>query len=447
MQLSTQHAGSAGLVAGSKQVPPTTMPTSIAGHGDRSVATIAADPLEINAILFTFGNRRCLFVSFDLLYIGGVLQRRLRAELIDRHGFADEDVFLFASHTHFAPPTDPDLPGLGACDSTYSESVRRAALELVGELLRKEPVSFRIELRRGRLSHAVNRRRPRILPSYTRTSGFSLARVSFAPYPEGERDDTATMVSFTSLATGAPLALMWHYACHPVAHTPSQVTSADFPGMARQHLRQTLADPTPVLFLQGFCGDIRPNIAPERLRGWRERLLSQARNVIAGTPHMSYSEHAWQDWVSSLACGVGRVAAQPPVLVDEHMDFVTASAAVPLSNLFDGKLRVPTMLVRGIRLGRKLQILAFGAEPTTGWQQQLESEIDAADGLRLYAGYCGDVFGYLPLPTQVSEGGYEVSNFQKSFGMQGRFRKEALLPNVVGATKSVASALEIKSAS
>jgi hypothetical protein len=162
---------------------------------------------------------------------------------------------------------------------------------------------------------------------------------------------------------------------------------------------------------------------------------------------MSYSEQAWQDWVSSLASDVGRIAAQSPALIDGHMDFVTSSASVPLSNLFEGKLRVATMLVRGIRLGRKLQILAFGAEPTTGWQQQLESAIDAADGFRLYAGYCGDVFGYLPLPIQVSEGGYEVSNFQRAFGMRGRFRKEALLPNVVGATKSVASALEDKSAS
>jgi hypothetical protein len=199
------------------------------------------------------------------------------------------------------------------------------------------------------------------------------------------------------------------------------------------------------LFVQGFCGDVRPNIVPEKTRSWREWFLSRAREAIAGTPHMSFSEQAWQDWVSSLANEVGRVAAQSPALIEEDMDFGTASAVVPLSKVFDGRLRVATMSVRGIRLGRRLQILAFGAEPTAGWQQQLESEIDEVEGFRLYAGYCGDVFGYLPLPKQVDEGGYEVSNFQQLFGMQGRFRKEALLPNVAAAAKSVASALEVKS--
>jgi len=429
------------VVAGRRLVPPLELPSAIAGHGATSIALEAADPLEINALLIVAGSRRCLLVSFDLLYISGTLRSDLLTDLARQHGITDGDAFLFASHTHFAPPTDRALPGLGPIDEAYARRVRDAVLDLANELMGKLPVRFRIEARCGSLAHSINRRRPRLFPSYTRTWGISFARVTLAPYPQGQRNDMATIITLTD-ESNVPIAVIWHYACHPVGHSPPQVTSADFPGYARNALRQFYGGAgLPVLFLQGFCGDVRPNIESSADGRWRQRLFSFARDWIAGTPILRYTPASWCAWVSSLAAEITRIAAAPPQFTDENMEFASRSADVPVDALFDGISRVDTMLVRGLRIGRTLEILGFGAEPSAGWQPRLEKEAGKTAGIRLYAGYCGDVIGYLPLPEQIEEGGYEVIHFQRALGMNGNFRKAVLFDRVAAAAKSVSEAL------
>ena len=62
--------------------------------------------------------------------------------------------------------------------------------------------------------------------------------------------------------------------------------------------------------------------------------------------------------------------------------------------------------------------------------------------IRLYTGYLGAVFGYLPTAKQVTEGGYEVNGFQSLFGMSGRFDSRRIFPAVAGCVRSALEALE-----
>jgi hypothetical protein len=431
-----------GIVAGRRLVPPIRLPSAIAGHGSKSIALEAADPLEVNALLIVAGELRCLLFSFDLLYIGGALRRELLAGLSRRHGMPECDVFLFASHTHFAPPTDAELPDLGQVDDAYAHRVLEVALDLADELMVGMPTQYRMDARCGRLAHSVNRRRPRLFPSFTRTWGISFARVTLAPHPRGERNDVATVITLTDKSK-APIAVIWHYACHPVGHTPSQVTSADFPGRARDALRRYYGGGAglPVLFLQGFCGDVRPNIESTENVHWRQMLFGFARDWIAGTPILRPTADSWRRWVDSLASEILRIAAAPPQLSDENMGLASTCADVPVCALFSGKSRIDTMLARGLRIGRAIEILAFGAEPSAGWQRRLEKYVGQSAGIRLYAGYSGDVIGYLPLPEQVEEGGYEVDHFQSALGMNGEFRKAELFDCMAAAVRSILNAL------
>jgi hypothetical protein len=265
--------------------------------------------------------------------------------------------------------------------------------------------------------------------------------VSFAPYHAGECDETATLVSFQDTASGSPIASIWHYACHPVSHTPSQVISADFPGAVRAVLRKHAGVESPVLFLQGFSGDIRPKIPPRPAQSLPQALLGSARELLTGSPPMAISVESWRAWVQQLTEQILRIAAQPAQIRAAGIDFASGCSRVPLRELFDGTSRLDSMLVRGLRLGQVLELVALGAEPTIGWQQRLTESIGRGPGVRVYAGYCGDVFGYLPLPEQVDEGGYEVCGFQRSFGMRGRFRAAALLPAIEAAVREILTAL------
>lgn len=432
--------GPAGVAAGRTCVRPSTYPIPIAGHGDQAIARAEADPLEINAALLTDGDSRCLLMSFDLLYIGGSLERRLRGVLAERHGLRNSDVLLFASHTHFAPPTDPALPALGPVNEQYADHVFIEALKLIDHLVATRPVPLRIETRRGDLDHSVNRRRPRFLPTYTRSGGLSTGRVSLAPNAAGARDESVTVVMLCERVSNKTIATIWNYACHPVGHTPSDVTSADFPGSVRAKLRHEVSD-LPVLFLQGFCGDVRPDISPSKAANWRQSAVRRIKHLASGTPWLGVTPESWQRWTETLSQRVKDIAAAPPVSVDNEPRFSSELTTIPVDAFFDGDAQKTVMSVRGLGLGREVEIVAFGAEPSVGWVRRLDERLGPSRAARIYAGYCGDVVGYLPLPEQVSEGGYEVVQSQPLFGLKGRYRPSALAMVVGDAVESLVQTL------
>lgn len=432
--------------AGRRVVEPAAFPVAIAGHGAATVAERSADPLEINALLLTCNERRCLLISFDLLYVGGPLEQQLRAELSGRYGLARSDVLLFASHTHFAPPTDPTLPALGPYDSAYAAKVATAAADLAAELFAAPAMPCRLEMRRGMLAHSVNRRRPRRAPMYTRSRGWSFDRVSLGQHGSGPRDDTATLVKVTAVESAATLAIFWHYTCHPVGRVPANVTSADFPGIARGALRRLERAAVPVLYLQGFCGDIRPNVPQRPARNFKERLRNFVQAAVVGMYETGASEAGWQAWASSFEAGVTRIAEAAPDLVDHPSGLSSTHGSVRLQDFFEGSISREALHLWGVRVGRQLEVYAFGAEPSVEWQAQLSDALGRATGVRLYCAYCGDVFGYLPVPEQVAQGGYEVATFQQLFGMAGHFSAEGLRRSIGPALQSLARALRADAA-
>jgi hypothetical protein len=77
------------------------------------------------------------------------------------------------------------------------------------------------------------------------------------------------------------------------------------------------------------------------------------------------------------------------------------------------------------------------------WERVLDQALPIQSGrIRLYAGYLGAVFGYLPTAAQVPEGGYEVEGFQPFFGMSGRFESDQIGAAVAGCVKSAFEDLE-----
>jgi hypothetical protein len=120
----------------------------------------------------------------------------------------------------------------------------------------------------------------------------------------------------------------------------------------------------------------------------------------------------------------------------------TGLADVALSSLFQGRTPDKPLTVQTLRLG-PIELMALSAEVTMEWQPILESKVPPRDGrLRLYAGYLGTLYGYLPTPDQIRQGGYEVTGFQHLFGLSGRFEADKIVPAVVDCVKRAVDDLE-----
>ena len=73
----------------------------------------------------------------------------------------------------------------------------------------------------------------------------------------------------------------------------------------------------------------------------------------------------------------------------------------------------------------------MSAEPVGNYSKIFEENI--SDKFAIFTGYSDNVFGYLPIQNQVSEGGYESAGFFDTFLVKGKFNKNiesAVISNI-----------------
>ena len=425
--------------AASCDITPRDRPVRLAGYALRQApATIVLDQIEISVVWLECAAQRCLIFSFDLMIVGSELQSMIMTRL-QRLGFAAGEIVLLASHTHYAPATDRACARLGVPDVHFVDQLAAAAEDLVRQMQQADPLDISWEVFQGHLKHSINRRRNWPFPTIGRTYGWRLRSVSMAPNPSGPRDELATVVLLRKLDDGQVLAALWHYTCHPTAVVPENVVSADYPGAVRAAMRQRFGE-IPCVFVQGFCGDIRPDIRVSQPIGWRERMRRAFRTIVSGPSFARPSPEDWMRWSKGLARAVCDIAQGSPRSVFSPKSLRTGSAAIALSSFFAGDTPDKPLAAVVIAIGEELEIVALSAEACVGWQGILGQAVPVRPGtIRLYAGYLGALFGYLPTAEQVPEGGYEVEGFQPLFGLSGRFLGDQIGPAI---GKCVRSAFE-----
>jgi hypothetical protein len=369
------------------------------------------------------------------MIVGSELQNIILAKL-QQLRFRPDEVILLASHTHNAPATDQACEPLGMPDDDFVNDVAGAVVSLVRKIEQQQASEISLEIFQGRLSHSINRRRYWPFPTIGRMHGFQWTSVTFSPNPSGPTDEAAT-IALLRKADGQPLGIIWHYTCHPTAVIPADVISSDYPGAVRQALRARFGE-IPCIFVQGFCGDIRPDIRPsERKIGWRERLQRFIRIVAFGNLFPNLSAEDWKRWSRSLAASVCDIAQGDPVKTLLGTSLQTGSASIPLDSFFVGLTPPKKLAAQIVRIGEEFEIVALSAEPTVGWEGILDEAFPVPSGrIRLYAGYLGALFGYLPTATQVLQGGYEVVGFQPFFSLSGKFDSGRIDSAVTGCVRS-----------
>jgi hypothetical protein len=407
----------------------------LAGSATRKHPVSAVlDCVEISAVLLEDSGIRCLFLSFDLLAVGRELQDLVLARLA-KWGFSAGEIVLLASHTHTAPATDSACFRLGSPDDGYVNSLAEAAENLAVNILRDEPEPVALEVSRGELDHSIHRRLRWRFPTLSRADGLRFTSVCMAPNRQGPTDEIATVLLLRRATSGTVLGIIWHYTCHPTAVVPDNVISSDFPGAVRGVLRKHFGE-VPCIFAQGFCGDIRPNIRlVQRPTSIRERLAAIASSLISGPSVPATTVEGWRRWSADLAAKVLAIAQGNPIVASTSR-LATGSASVPLGEFFRGSIPDKDFSIYIAQIGGDVEVVALSAEPSVEWQGLINEAIPIRPGtIRLYVGYLGTMFGYLPTPAQIHEGGYEVTGFQSFFGLRGQFNSERIAPVVTACVK------------
>ena len=406
------------VAASSLDITPTT-PVVLASGPDLSRRTGRVfERLEANvAVLHDDRDRVTVLITVDLLYPGPALRRAIEAALPD---IPPSRILLGASHTHRGPSASPGLPGLGQVDQTYLRDIAGQLCETVRTLVHSTGQEVdECHVGVGQLDHSINRRRRH--GSTTR----------MGPNLDGVRDETCTTVRVS--ASGKIQFILWNYACHPVSHPETSMLSAHYPHVVRRRLREKYGLDVPVLFLQGFSGNTRPN-ASMRISRPRDVL----RRLKWGPSFHDLSHSRYRKWCDSLADSALRIEASASLV--EINEIQASRSVVPLRRfveLNDGDPREANLVsFQKMRLGRTLTIVGASAEVVSEYSAWIRDQLPAGEQL-ICAGCLDDTFGYIPTEQMLREGGYEPRGFCSSFGYQ------AVKPGVEVITKNAFASLNL----
>jgi hypothetical protein len=387
--------------AGSELINPI-VPVPLAGFGLRTAAyTEVADDLELNACTIQGEDQMVVFLTFDTLSVGKAVSEYAKKAF----GRLDAHVVCVASHTHFAPSLDSDLPQLGRVDEDYLGKVLGAIDSLALRFAREGCREVDIVVGKSDFNCGINRRRKAWGPK----QGYSMHML---PNPRVNAGDGLATLDIRTVDDGRLLARLWRCSCHPVSFYSQTSVSSDFIGIVRQSFRSTTPK-LPVLFFQGFSGDIRPpSISHDR------SLVSRLRRLIHGDFFGTFSEESWKMWAQQIigslsGCEGGKKLSGEAI---EHKTTNVSLKDLHQTNEdYGGR---PGLEITSVNIGRELNFVFFSGEPVTGWHDLIPKHPTREMWL---VGYASHTFGYLPTSKVMQEGGYEAEGFRSGFSLPGRF--------------------------
>jgi hypothetical protein len=323
-----------------------------------------------------------LFVSADLIWWGTDLSEQLRPKLSERFGF--DAVLLHATHTHSGPQTSGRfVEALGMKDEAYVEFLEERLIRGVEQALRTmEPVTVHNGSEPCWIG--VNRRLE------------SDGEILMAPNEAGPVDPEVTVILFRKL-NGTTKSVFVHYTCHPTT-TDDNAVSSEFPGCAMDRIEHALGGEAVGAYLQGCCGDIRPNLAEDGrfYRGHRAEV---------------------ERFGKMLSDTVLRIVQRPMIeLAPSVLQISCAALELPFQ---EQSPRTGTSLeMTWLQLAEGLSLLTFNAEMVVDYGLFIKEN---SCKTILPLAYTNGMIGYVPTREQLAQGGYEAEGSVPFFRLPGPF--------------------------
>jgi hypothetical protein len=202
------------------------------------------DALKCSALLFEHQNARLLFLSTDLIFVPKSVVVQVRQRLSASLPIQPEQIMVTASHTHSGPMTVRYLSN--ESDPYVPEKVDQKYMTWLTDQLILAGI------------HAYQGVRPAELAQATADArGIGTHRHD----PHGPADVSVPAWLVRDVHNQKTLALMAICAMHPtVLHEDSTLISGDFPGLARQALRDSgfLPPEAPFVYHMGASGNQSP---------------------------------------------------------------------------------------------------------------------------------------------------------------------------------------------
>lgn len=370
-----------------------------------------ADSLEVNIVIFRHNEEYSVFISADALYVTDEIKSAIIKEINKIVPISEEKLLIGASHTHYAPSLDPSKPLLGEFNKDYQCFFIDKVIFLIKKLLCQKFIPISVFYGRGQARHSVVRRKK----VWTMSRFFYLQKKAMW-FPDDGAYNDQTINVLVLKNDNRTKCIIWNYSCHPSGLGKCNKVSAAYPGGVRAHIRKENNDPElPILFFQGFCGDINPFVVDNKktLKSEILRFLNKGKR-----PFGEFTDSEYKKWSFSLADIVLRIVKN--AVNEINISFRYQIIKRPLSDFIDGNNMNKFVSFQKIELNPKLILIALSAEPVMCYTECIKDILNEATVIPI--GYINSVYGYLPAKESIYEKTYEGGGFFSSFNINGHFR-------------------------
>lgn len=392
----TAHALEVG-VATVDITPPLGMP--MRGYASRKELSNGIwDPLYAKSIVLDDGNKRVSFVVLDLIgpppkEVCERIRQKAEKEL------HISTILFLAIHTHAGPDLKPDLPSkenpwLPTLERNIYEVIKNAASS-------KSPVT--VEIGYGSADISYDRRV--VNPDGTVKMLWS--------NPDREEntpvDQTVGVAGFKGM-DGKWIAILVHYACHPVVFEGSNLKySAEFPGVMRNYVEERLGGTC--LYLQGACGEINPYDRPKESNQDTYSKLKQT-GIALGKEVVRIAESMKPVKEDTLILSTNHHITELKHRYDLKNEkvkefYIKQRGEKYYEELIRNRPSVIKAETPIVLLGEEIAWVGFPGEFFDDFQIALRNRSPVPH--TFFLGYCNDVFSYFPTIQAASEGGYGAS--------------------------------------
>jgi neutral ceramidase len=352
---------------------------------------------------------RFVIVAVDVIGFPREFRDAVEKEVGTRYGLRPQSLLLNASHTHCGPEIRAwratqawDLPPeqieLG---KKYSETLQVKVVDLVGRAL-QDLAAARLSYVHGRAAIAMNRR-------LATERGYTIS-----PNADGPVDHDVPVLLVATPDGKTVRAILFGYACHNTTLDFYRFCG-DYAGFAQQYVEETHPGAV-ALFMAGCGGDQNPT--PRRTLEWAQQhgraLANGVEQALAAQPRPVHGP-------LTLALGEATLELAAPPSVEELKQQATSTnkyerwhAEELLGELEKtGRTRSTyPYLVQVAQFGDDLTMVGLAGEVVVDYSLRLKAELAnpaAGKGPAIWvAGYCNEVFGYVPSERVLQEGGYEA---------------------------------------
>ena len=390
--------------------PSNPMPLSGWSHRTSDFKSIKLG-LEANILIFDQKETLYIIISVDCLFIGSKLKKVITNKL-NEHNIRcnDDNILLLASHTHFAPGLDENKPELGKIDKTYIDQTFNKIADACLNQIKTGFKNGSLQYLKGAYSKVINRRRK--ICQYRKNIFKWNQKVVIGPNILGPKNDDIHLIKLIDDEANCSC-VFWSFASHPVDEPELTKLSSEYIGIVRNHLRRSLNTNIPIIFAQGFAGNIRAKLNPEL-----DSLSSKLKTILKLPDEFEAEPENYKQWCSGLLNAIDNTLSSNPRNI-KGKTLNNQITYIPLKELIHNyKGPVNDLKIQKWQFGGVL-LVCMSAEPVTEYYNILKPFIKD-DFIPI--GYTADSFGYLPVSKQVKEGGYESEGFFTLFSIDGKFK-------------------------